>query len=177
MEKMAGVKRAFYGPPLEYTANNISTVKLVYDFAAEELNIASRLDIEVSGIKEKILRLMQRKMDEISEAKTQEFSVIHGELKPEHVFLLENGEIGFIDIEGVKYFDIEFDWALINLIYGDMVPLPKSINVEKLKFYKLCWEIMHFSSAIDYLAHVDSHDEWFRNFRESCLNGLKKMVL
>ena len=42
---------------------------------------------------------MQEKLSKINETKTQEFSLIHGELTPLHVFVLENGEIGLIDIE------------------------------------------------------------------------------
>ena len=119
---------------------------------------------------------MQQKMSEIDEVKTQEFSLIHGELTPPHVFILENGEIGLIDIEGAKYFDIEYEWAIINLIYGNKIPLPKSINNEKLKFYKLYLKVGDFSVATDYLMNVDGNDKWFRDLRESNMNDLKNMI-
>lgn len=67
-------------------------------------------------------------------------------------------------------------WAIINLIYGDIIPLPKSINAAKLEFYKLCWNIEYVSVAVDYLMHVDSSNEWFKNSRESNLRDLKKML-
>ena len=93
-------------------------MQLVYDFTAEELNIASKLDKDIADIQPNILHLMQQKMNEITETKNQEYSLIHGELTPDHVYILENGEVGLIDVDGVKYFDVEFDWALINLTYG-----------------------------------------------------------
>jgi hypothetical protein len=170
MEKMAGKKRAFYGPPMKNKACSISPMELVFNFTEEELDIASKLDNEVSDLKKNILYLMEQKIHEINETKIREYSLIHGELVPEHIFILDNGDIGLIDIEGVKYFDIEYDWALINITYGDMIPLPKSINKEKLEFYKLCRKIIYVSGAIDYLVHVDNKNEWFRNFRESTLS-------
>lgn len=175
MDKLAVKKRTFYGPPLENKPNNISTVQLVFDFTLEELNIASKLDDEVSAIYSDILNLMRKKKNIIKTNK-QEFSLIHGELTPDHIFILENGEIGLIDIDGVKYFDIEYDWGLINLIYEDRIPLPNYVNVEKLDFYKLCWIIIYVSGAIDYLVHVDSKNEWFINFRKRNLRELNKMI-
>lgn len=35
----------------------------------------------------------------------------------------------------------------------------------KAWIYKLCWEKINVSVAVDYLVHVDSRNEWFRNFR------------
>jgi hypothetical protein len=58
-----------------------------------------------------------------------------------------------------------------------MIPLPKSINTEKLEFYKLCWIIIYVSAAIDYLVNIDSENEWFRNFRVKNLRELKMMLL
>jgi len=177
MDRMAAEKRPFYGAPLDNEPNDIPAAQLVFDFTAEELNIASRLDNEVADIQSNLLHLMRQKMDEMMEMERQEYSLIHGELTPPHVFILENGDVGLIDIEGIKYFDVEYDWAVINLSYGDRIPLPESINNQKLEFYKLCWKIVHVSGAVDYLVHVDGHHEWFRNFRERNLQALKKIVL
>ncbi|NLO82293.1 MAG: hypothetical protein GX094_04430 [Clostridiales bacterium] len=144
MDRMASKKRIFYGPPMENKPNDISEVQLVFNFTAEELNIASKLDNEVSVLQPNVL---------------------------------QNGEIGLIDIEGIKFFDIEYDWAVINLVYGDTIPLPKFINTEKLEFYKLCLKIGYISAATDYLKNVDGNDKWFRNVRESNLCDIKRMLL
>lgn len=123
------------------------------------MNITSKLDNELSAMQSGLIRLMKQKFDGIAETETQKFSLIHGELAPPHVFILENGEIGLIDIEGIIFFDIEYNWAVINFIYGDAIPLPKSVNTGKFEFYKLCWKIGHVSAAVDYLVHADSNDK------------------
>jgi len=176
MNRMAAKKRAYYGPPIINEPNGISAVELVFDFTAEELNIASELDNELAGIKLNILQLMRQKMYEINEIKNQEFSLIHGELLPDHIFILDNDEIGLIDVDGIIYFDIEYDWALINITFGEKMPLPKSVNVEKFEFYRLCWKIIYLSATIDCLVHVDSIYKWHRNIRENYLRDLKKMI-
>lgn len=176
MNRMAVKKRNYYGSPIETKRNNISAAQLVFNFYAEELNIASKIDNEVADLQYKILDLMKLKMNEIVETDTQEFSLIHGELTPSHVFILDNGEIGLIDIEGVKYFDREYDWAVINFMYGDKIPLLVNINLKKLEFYKICLKVGYVSVAADYLVHIDSNNEWFKNIRESNLWDLEMML-
>ncbi|HEY8422819.1 MAG TPA: aminoglycoside phosphotransferase family protein [Thermoclostridium sp.] len=176
IDRMAAEKRPFYGSPMVNEPYNLSATGLVFNFYAEELNIASKLDNEISLIQNEILHLLRQKMSEITEPNAREFSLIHGELTPPHVFILDNGQIGLIDIEGIKYFDTEYDWAVINSVYGEMVPLPGSLNLKKLEFYKLCLKVGHLSVAADYLTHVDCNDKWFINVREGNLHELKKML-
>jgi hypothetical protein len=38
-----------------------------------------------------------------------------------------------------------YDWGLINAMYGDTIPLIKSVNIDKLEFYNLCWKIIYVS--------------------------------
>ena len=151
-------------------------MQLVFDFYAEELRIAAAIDSEISFLKSDLMYLMERKKNEVTDMDKEEYPLIHGELTPPHVYILENGEIGLIDIEGIKYFDIEYDRAVIHLAYGDAIPVPKYICKEKLEFYTLCLKIGHLSVAADYLAHVDKNHPWFRNVRESCLNELALKV-
>jgi len=175
-DRMAAKKRSFYGPPMINEPFSISATQLAFNFYSEELNIASKFDNEISSMQEGILTLMQRKMSEITESKDREFSLIHGELTPPHVFILDNGDIGIIDIEGIKYFDTEYDWVVISSACGGVFPLPRSLDLNKLEFYGLCMKVGYISIAADYLAHVDSNDNWFKNLRERNICELKKMI-
>jgi len=176
MNKMAVKKRDYYGSPIETKPNNISAAQLIFNFYAEELNIASKFDNKVNAIQSKILRLMQSKMSEIVETKAQEFSLVHGELTPPHIFILDNGEIGLIDIEGVKYFDSEYDWTVMDFMYAGKIPLPDNINKQKLDFYKICLKVGYLSISSDYLVHVDKNNEVFKSIRKSNLRDLGMMI-
>lgn len=176
MNRMAVKKRDFYGSPVETTPNNISAAQLAFNFYTEELDIASKIDNEVKALQSKLIHLMRQKMSETDENQTQKFSLVHGELTPPHVFILNNGDIGFIDIEAIKYFDIEYDWAVIDNIYGNKITLPANIDFKKLEFYKMCLKIGYVSGSTDYLVHIDSNNQMFKNIRESNLRDLKAML-
>ena len=119
---------------------------------------------------------MQVKKKEIVETDSQEFHLIHGELTPPHIFILNNGDVGLIDIEGIKYFDREYDLAVIHFMYGDQIPIPTNINESKMEFYTLCLKIGYVSAASDYHAHIDGDNQYFYNIRQSNLRDLSEMV-
>ncbi len=48
-----------------------------------------------------------------------EYSLIHGELGPDHVLIDDDGHPVLIDIEGAKYFDAEWEHAFLRLRFGD----------------------------------------------------------
>jgi hypothetical protein len=130
--------------------------------------------------KDSITLLLKNAKDEIDEQNKDKvnnyFVLIHGELTPQHIFLLDNGELGLIDIEGVKYFDAEYDWAVIDFMYNRRIPLPENIDIKKLNFYELCLTVGYMSGTADYLKNVDSKNEFFINIRKSNLDRLKKML-
>ena len=176
MSKLSIQKRNYYGSPMEIKPNNISAAQLIFNFYAEELSIAYRLDSEINDLKENILILMQKKFSKIGETDNQEYSLVHGELTPPHIFILDDGEIGLIDIEGVKYFDVEYDWAVIDLMYSGKIPLPDTINMKKVEFYKICLKIGYMSAAADYLVNIDNNNKFFIDIRESNLRYIKGLL-
>jgi hypothetical protein len=176
MNTMALYKRSYCGSTLETMPYDISAQQIAYNFYNGELNIASGIDSDVAAIKDRISDLMKRKMSGTAEAKRQDYCLIHGELTPPHVFILDTGNIGIIDIEGIKYFDPEYDWAVINFMYGNAIHLPENIDMKKLEFYKICLNVGYMSVSADYLAHIDSCDEVYRDIRRSNLRALKLML-
>lgn len=173
MEKLAILKRDYYGPPMEICPLHLSSVQLAFNFYTEEFRIASEIDSEISEAHSHICSLLQTKMSEIPPAEAQAYSLIHGELTPSHIFILEDTSLALIDIEAVKYYDAEFDWAVIDLMYDGKIPLPKTIDYKKLDFYKLCLRIGYLSAAADYLVHVDKENEFFIMLRK---NNLYKLI-
>jgi hypothetical protein len=174
--KLSKKTRNFYGSPLITTANKISAVTLAYNFYIEELRIASVIDSEIAMYQDSIILVLQNAKNKINEKDNGSFVLIHGELTPEHIFLLDNGELGVIDIEGIKYFDCEYDWAVIDFMYNRKVPLPDNIDIKKLDFYELCLTVGYMSGSADYLKNVDAANEFFINVRKSNLEKLKTMI-
>lgn len=69
-----------------------------------------------------------------------DYGLIHGELGPDHVLLDERGEPVLIDIEGVMFFDVEWEHTFLELRFGKHYSRLRSDDLDdaRLRFYRLC---------------------------------------
>jgi hypothetical protein len=63
----------------------------------------------------------------------------HGELGPDHVLVDDHGEPVLIDIEGVMFFDVEWEHAFLELRFGDNYRHLSAgdLDGDRLRFYRL----------------------------------------
>ena len=106
----------------------------------------------------------------------EKYGLVHSELAPPHIFILDNGEIGLVDFEGLKYFDKEFDWAVLEMMYDGKIKLPDDINKERLEFYILCWRIGYISASSDYMKNIDNTNEVFHDIYNYNLDYVKNLI-
>jgi hypothetical protein len=68
-----------------------------------------------------------------------EYGLIHGELGPDHVLVDDHGEPVLIDIEGVMFFDVEWEHAFLELRFGDNYRHlgAGDLDGDRLRFYRL----------------------------------------
>jgi hypothetical protein len=81
-------------------------------------------------------------------------SLIHGELGPDHVLIDEHGRPVIIDIEGLMYFDAEWEHVFLQLRFGRHYPLlrPGELDPDRLILYRLA---MHLSLVAGPLRLLD----------------------
>ncbi len=174
LDRLASCRRAFYGPPLETEPYPLPPERLALRFYKEELRIASEMDPETRAIRSRLESRLERLAQRAAGAPLGSYGLIHGELTPQHVFLLEDGGLALIDIEGAKYFDEAYEWAVVGLHYGQAVQAPAAIDRNRLELYRLCLQIGYLSTAVEYLAHVDDTDRFFQGVRDGNLAALQK---
>lgn len=68
----------------------------------------------------------------------QEYGLIHGELGPDHVLVTPSGEPAMVDIEGLTFFDVEWEHAWLQMRFGDTYPALHPVELEptRLEFYR-----------------------------------------
>jgi hypothetical protein len=81
-------------------------------------------------------------------------SLIHGELGPDHVLIDQHGRPVIIDIEGLMYFDAEWEHVFLQLRFGRHYPLlqPGELDPDRLSLYRLA---MHLSLVAGPLRLLD----------------------
>jgi hypothetical protein len=80
--------------------------------------------------------------------------LIHGELGPDHVLIDERGEPVLIDIEGLMFFDVEWEHVFLRLRFGEHYRLLREdgLDENRLRFYRLA---MHLSLIAGPLRLLD----------------------
>ena len=65
--------------------------------------------------------------------------LIHGELGPDHVLVDEDGQPVLIDIEGLMFFDVEWEHVFLELRFGRHYPAlrPDGLDERRMTFYRL----------------------------------------
>ncbi len=73
-------------------------------------------------------------------APRMEYSLIHGELGPDHVLVDERGHAVIIDIEGLMYFDVEWEHAFLAFRFDEHYRWLREVGLDeaRLRFYTLC---------------------------------------
>lgn len=74
-------------------------------------------------------------------APREEHALIHGELGPDHVLIDGRGQPVLIDIEGVMFFDVEWEHAFLELRFAEhyrsLRPGPGGLDEPRLRLYRL----------------------------------------
>ena len=83
-----------------------------------------------------------------------DYRLIHGELGPDHVLIDERGEPVIIDIEGLMFFDVEWEHVFLRLRFDEHYRSLREdgLDEERLRFYRLA---MHLSLIAGPLRLLD----------------------
>lgn len=138
-----------YGP-IQPQGDNASTCEhLVLEQTFQDLQHASD-NIPQIAIKQELLR--ERLIEFYSSIQPRKhFGLIHSELGPDHVMINKNEEPVLIDIEGVKFFDIEYEHAFLSFRFGEHYKSIQNSNLDRnrLRFYKLHHHLSCISGPLE----------------------------
>jgi len=134
------------------TSDGTSCQQVVLDRALDDLNEAASRDSRITRARDQ-LETVARALAATVRPRS-EFGLIHGELGPDHVLVDRHGVPVLIDIEGLMFFDIEWEHAFLRLRFREHYRcLARSdLDEQRLTFYTLA---MHLSLAAGPLRLLD----------------------
>lgn len=150
-----------------------SCEQIMLDHAVQHIaEIASRVEHVASTRTQ-----LEEKIRELAGAVRQrsEYCLIHGELGPDHVLVDERGDPVLIDIEGVMFFDIEWEHAFLQLRFGEHYRWLRSndLDEQRLQFYALA---MHLSLVAGPLRLLDGDFPYREGMKEIAEYNLQQAL-
>lgn len=104
--------------------------------------------------------------------RTEPPTLIHGELGPDHVRVAPDGDLALIDIEGLMYFDAEWEHAFLRLRFGPHYDALRTedtpdLDANRLRLYRLAMHLSLVAGPLRLLDVGDFHDpEFMRGIAE-----------
>lgn len=141
LEAMRGHRAPAYGKAAVVdgggSSQGTSCEGVVLDRALRDLAEAASRDPRIAGARD---RLEERLLDLAAAVRPRaEYAVVHGELGPDHVLVDADGNPVVIDIEGLMYFDVEWEHVFLRIRLHDAYrPLAVAgLDEDRLAFYVL----------------------------------------
>ncbi|WP_219824095.1 phosphotransferase [Actinokineospora auranticolor] len=118
-----------------------SCERVVFDRAVRDLAEAAGRDGRVERAHDDLRELVVALRERV--APRAEYGLIHGELGPDHVLVGADGGAVLIDVEGLMFFDVEWEHVFLRLRFGPhYAPLACSdLDGARLDFYGLAMRL------------------------------------
>ncbi|MEV5530715.1 phosphotransferase family protein [Streptomyces prunicolor] len=111
--------------------------------------------------------------------RTEPPTLIHGELGPDHVRVTPDGDLALIDIEGLMYFDVEWEHVFLRLRFGHHYDALRTdgLDEDRLRLYRLATHLSLVAGPLRLLDVGDFHDpEFMRGIAEHHLGQVLSLL-
>lgn len=122
-----------------------SCERAVLDRALVDLAEAAGRDSRIAVVRDRLEDVVRTSYAEVGPR--ERFAVVHGELGPDHVLVDAQGQPVLIDIEGLMYFDVEWEHAFVRLRFGEHYGRLRrdgpdhDLDMRRLRFYTLAMRL------------------------------------
>ncbi|MFF7069295.1 phosphotransferase [Streptomyces pseudovenezuelae] len=160
------------------TSYGSSAARRVTEGALRDIGEAALRDERIAEVREDLEESLRR-LDAAVRPRDRH-SLIHGELGPDHVLLDDRGRPALIDVEGLMYFDVEWEHVFLRIRFQeryDVLRAPaRELDEDRLRLYRLA---MHLSLVAGPLRLVEGdfpHPEGMREIAEHNLGEVLTLL-
>ena len=160
IDKLHEIKTKEVGQVNNLLGENFNQIKYCYDGAIKSINYLMKVNSENSNIYAPVKEILKKLMTKIN--KRNEFKLIHSELGPNHVMVDKNNNAYIIDIEGARFFDLEYEESFLKIRFNNNYKYLKSDNLDetRMEFYHICHCVGNLAGAYEllYKNYYDKED-------------------
>ncbi len=122
-----------------------SAADVIVDRALLQLELAAALDARLAAAHQQITYHVRALRAAVPDRR--EYALVHGELGPDHVFVTPAGSPMLIDIEGLTYFDVEWEHAWLEMRFGADYPALRPVPVDPARL-----ALYHYAQVLSLIA-------------------------
>jgi hypothetical protein len=122
-------------------SDGLSCEQVVFAHALDDLADAAARDARVAAVRGHLADLLRERRAAVRPRSA--YGLIHGELGPDHVLVDGNGRPVLIDIEGLLYFDVEWEHVFLRIRFGENYDVLRTngLDRQRLDLYLLAMRL------------------------------------
>ncbi|MCW8383157.1 phosphotransferase [Streptomyces justiciae] len=158
------------------TSYGTSCAQRVLEGALRDVEEVARREPRAAAVREQLQERVKALAAEVRPRRRH--TLIHGELGPDHVLLTPDGELALIDIEGLLYFDVEWEHVFLEIRFGDSYEALRvpGLDEDRLRFYRLAMRLSLVAGPLRLLDGDFPFTEFMRGIAEHNLVQVLDLV-
>jgi len=158
------------------TSSASSAAHRITEGALRDIGRSAVRDERIAAVRDELEETVRRLAAEVGPRARH--TLIHGELGLDHVLLDDRGRPALIDIEGLMYFDVEWEHVFLRIRLGDHYDALRAADLDqdRMRLYRLA---MHLSLVAGPLSLIEGdfpNPEGMREIAEHNLGQALKLV-
>ncbi|MGC0400804.1 tRNA A-37 threonylcarbamoyl transferase component Bud32 [Streptomyces sp. SAI-126] len=160
------------------TSSSPSAARRVTEGALRHIEQAALRDDRIAAVREELEASVRRLAAAVRPR--ERHTLIHGELGPDHVLLDDRGRPALIDVDGLMYFDAEWEHVFLRIRFQeryDALRAPAgTLDEDRMRLYRLA---MHMSLVAGPLRLIEGdfpNPGWMREIAEHNLVRVLELV-
>jgi tRNA A-37 threonylcarbamoyl transferase component Bud32 len=134
-------------------------------------------DERIAGVREELEETVRRLAAAVRPRARH--TLIHGELGADHVLLDDRGRPALIDVEGLMYFDVEWEHVFLRIRFGprhyEVLRAP-DLDEDRMRLYRLAMHVSLVAGPLRLIEGDFPNPGWMREIAESNLVRVMELV-